>query len=467
MALRIVILAAGMGRRMSSAYPKVLHKLAGVPILERVHRTAKLLHPEEIFIVCGHNGNDVKTQLDYLDATWIHQAEQLGTGHAVAQALSHIQDGDDVLVLVGDIPLIQASTLQRLLAKTVGHRLGLITANVEDPTGFGRILRDRDGAIAGIIEHKDANNEQRQIREINTGIIICPAAHLKRWLPNLSNNNAQKEYYLTDIFAQAVSENLPVEGVIAGHSDEVLGVNDRTQLAKLERVYQLQKAFDFMLRGVTFHDPSRFDLRGDLTVGTDVTVDVNTIMEGEVTIGSDVTIGPNCYLRNCHIEDHAVIEANSVIDGAHVGPHCVVGPFARLRPHTTLEAQAKVGNFVEVKATTLGERTKASHLSYIGDARVGKDVNIGAGTITCNYDGANKYQTVIEDNAFIGSSSQLVAPVTVEKGATIAAGSTVTKDAPSGQLTISRAPQRTVLDWQRPTKKSAKKKKADDPFAQA
>ncbi len=465
MALRVVILAAGMGRRMCSSRPKVLHEVGGVPILERVYRTARSLHPEEIIIVNGHGSDTIKSQLNYLEATWINQDSQLGTGHAVSQALPHIQEEDDVLVLVGDIPLIQSITLQRLLTKTVGHRIGLITANLTDPTGFGRIIRDRDAAIMGIVEHKDASSEQLKINEVNTGIIICPAAYLKRWLPQLKNNNAQKEYYLTDIFAQAVSENLPVEGVIASYADEVLGVNDRAQLAKLERVYQLQKALDLMLKGVTLQDPSRFDLRGELTVGTDVTIDVNTILEGEITLGSHVTIGPNCYLKDCHIEDNVEIKANTVIEGAHIHSSAVIGPFARIRPHTEIDEHVKIGNFVEIKESSIGARSKVSHLSYIGDARIGESVNVGAGTITCNYDGANKYQTVVENNAFIGSSVQLIAPVTVEAGATIAAGSVVSKTAPAEQLTISRAPQRSIADWKRPTKASKKKTKASDPFA--
>lgn len=454
MSLNIVILAAGQGTRMHSGEPKVLHKVAGMPMLERVYETARMLRPKNIYVVCGHERNHVKEHLSHMDVTWIEQKEQLGTGHAVMQVLPLVSDDDDLLVLVGDIPLITADTL-RALTKSVNHdSMGVITAQLQDPTGFGRILRNPDEEIIGIKEHRDATEGERRIKEINTGIIIAPVFKLRQWLPNLKNDNVQKEYYLTDCIALAVTEEFPVVGQLAEQVEEVLGVNDRYQLATIERIYQFQMASQYLLSGVTLVDPNRFDLRGELKTGMDVFIDINAVFEGEVCLGDRVHIGPNCVIKDCTIEEGAVIEANSVLDGAVIKAGAKVGPFARIRPETTVEAGAKVGNFVEVKNSQIGEDSKVSHLSYIGDTQIGKSVNIGAGTITVNYDGVNKHQTIIQDEAFIGCDSQLIAPIKVEQGAFIAAGTTLTKDAPAGQLTISRANQRTIDGWKRPEERN-------------
>lgn len=444
MGLKIIILAAGQSKRMHTHVPKVLHCLGGMPMLERIYHVGQSLDPEEIFIVCGHEGLMVKQQLAHMQVTWVEQAQRLGTGHAVAQVLPQLHEEDHVLVLVGDIPLITKKTLEKLTALDSSECLGIITTEIPDPTGFGRIVRDSNDEITSIIEHKDATLKQRKIKEVNTGIMIMPVNKLRDWLPRLSNHNAQNEYYLTDCIAMAVAEKYPVQGVLARNYEDVLGVNDRLQLATLERIYQKRVAEELMLSGVTFQDPARFDCRGEIAIEEDVFIDINVILEGKVQIGRNVRIGPGCILRDCTIESDTEIRAHSVIDGAHIGVHCIVGPFARIRPGTVLNSDVTIGNFVEIKKSQIGSETKISHLSYIGDSLVGHSVNIGAGTITCNYDGVNKHQTIIEDRVFIGSDTQLIAPVRVGADAMIAAGTTVTKDAPAEHLTLSRVEQKSV-----------------------
>ncbi|HEB98984.1 MAG TPA: UDP-N-acetylglucosamine diphosphorylase/glucosamine-1-phosphate N-acetyltransferase [Thiotrichales bacterium] len=450
--MEIVILAAGQGTRMRSTLPKVLHPLAGRPLLEHVIGTARQLEARAIHVVYGHGGELVRERLGGLDVNWVEQAEQLGTGHAVAQAMPAVGDDARVLVLYGDVPLIGADTLRRL-AEVAADGLGLLTAELDDPTGYGRILRDGEGRVVGIVEHKDASPEQLAIREINTGFLAAAAADLRRWLGALSNDNAQGEYYLTDIVGMATAEGLPVNAVSPGAIDEILGVNDRVQLAHLERAFQRREAERLMRAGTTLLDPARFDLRGSLQAGCDVTIDVNCVFEGEVVLGDEVRIGPNCLLRNVQVADRVEIQANSVIEDAVIGADARIGPFARIRPGTRLAEQVHIGNFVEVKNADIGAGSKVNHLSYIGDADIGSRVNVGAGTITCNYDGAYKHRTVIGDDAFIGSDTQLVAPVKVGAGATIGAGTTLTKDAPPGELTLSRVPQQTRKGWKRPVKK--------------
>lgn len=454
MTLSTVILAAGQGKRMLSQTPKVLHRLAGKPLLEHVVNTTQSLdNTNPAIIIYGHDGEKVQHALSHLNVKWAHQAEQLGTGHAVQQALPHLNDAQRVLVLYGDVPLISTATLKKLIASTPADAIGILTAIFPNPTGLGRIIRDTKNQIIGIVEEKDATEAQRKITEINSGIYLIPAALLKKWLPTLSNHNAQKEYYLTDIISLAVQDKIAIHSLQPESFAEVLGVNDRLQLAMLERHYQMQQAEKFMLRGVTFYDPARFDLRGELITGQDVTIDINVIIEGSVKIGNHCVIGANTILRNVIIGDNTEIKANSVIDGAEIANNCVIGPFARIRPGTILSAHAHIGNFVEIKNSTVGASSKINHLSYIGDSEVGKHVNIGAGAITCNYDGVNKHRTIIGDNAFVGSNSQLVAPITIGEGATIGAGSTITRDAPAHQLTISRSAQKTIENWQRPKEK--------------
>lgn len=454
MSLSVIILAAGRGKRMLSNTPKILHPLGGTPLLEHVVKTAERLSPSKIQVVYGNGGSTVRETLDYLPVEWIQQKEQLGTGHAVLQAMPACDDNDQVLVLYGDVPLITQHSLQQLLDETPPNGLGLIVTEPEDPTGFGRIIRNEMGNIIAIVEEKDATEQQRKIQEINTGIITTSARFLKSCLPELKNNNKQTEYYLTDIVALAVAAGHPVGGVMAHHPEEVRGVNDRWQLAKLERDYQLMMAKQLAYAGVTIMDPSRLDIRGKVETGKDVVLDVNVVIEGEVSIGSNTNIGPNVTIKNATIGDNVVVHANTLIEGAKIADNAVVGPFARLRPGSVLERETKVGNFVEMKNTVLGAGSKASHLSYLGDAVIGKQVNIGAGTITCNYDGVNKWETAIEDGAFIGSNTSLIAPVKVGKQATIAAGSQVSKDAPADRLTIARAKQSVVKGWQRPVSTS-------------
>jgi bifunctional UDP-N-acetylglucosamine pyrophosphorylase/glucosamine-1-phosphate N-acetyltransferase len=450
--LVVIILAAGQGTRMRSVLPKVLHKLAHLPLLEHVCRTAESLQAEDIYVVYGHGGEQVRECCRHLPCHWIEQDRQLGTGHAVNQVAPYIKANQQVLVLFGDVPLVQATTLQALRDSAAGG-LALLTVEREDPAGYGRITRDQAGKVIGIVEHKDADPASLAIREVNTGIMLAPAGRLPGWLARLENSNSQNEYYLTDIVAMAVADGIAVEAVKASSPLEVSGVNDRLQLAALERYYQHMNAEELMQQGVTVRDPARLDIRGEISCGQDVILDVNVILEGKVSIGNNVCIGANVIIRDSTIADGAVIEANSIIEKSEIGAGCSVGPFARLRPGTRLAAKAKVGNFVEIKNALIGDGSKVNHLSYIGDATLGVGVNIGAGTITCNYDGANKHQTTIGDHAFIGSNTQLVAPVSVGKGATIGAGSTITRDAPADALTLTRSAQKTLTGWQRPVKK--------------
>ncbi len=453
MSLEIIILAAGQGTRMRSALPKVLHKVGASPLLEHVYLLARALEADKISIVYGHGGEAVLDRLRHLDAIWVEQKERLGTGHAVMQLADDIRDDATVLILYGDVPLLGEATVRNLLSLTHDGSVGLLTVDLDDPHGYGRIVRDEAGEVLRIVEEKDATAQERLIQEGNTGILALNGGRLKQWLGRLENKNAQGEYYLTDVIALAVKDGVAVRTVRAASVDEVLGVNNRQQLAHLERVYQSAWAERVMLQGVTLRDPGRFDVRGTLeSVGQDVEIDINVLLEGRVSIGDRVSIGPNCVIRDSVIGDDVVIHAHSVIEEASVGRGCRVGPFARLRPATELGAEVHVGNFVEIKKSNVAEGSKINHLSYVGDARVGAGVNIGAGTITCNYDGANKFLTVIEDGAFIGSDTQLVAPVTIGRNATIGAGSTITRDAPADALTLSRVKQVTLDGWKRPAK---------------
>lgn len=451
MSLDIVILAAGQGTRMRSALPKVLHPVAGNSMLGHVVATARQLAPQGIHVVIGHGAERVREQLAADDLNFVLQAEQLGTGHAVAQALPALS-AERVLILYGDVPLIEADTLQRLLAQVGPERLALLTVDLVDPTGYGRIVRDEAGQVVAIVEHKDATPEQRAICEGNTGILAVPGARLADWLGRLSNDNAQGEFYLTDVIAMAVADGLTVATEQPQDAMEVQGANDRIQLAQLERHYQLRTARRLMAQGVTLRDPARFDLRGELSVGRDVLIDVNVILEGRVVIEDGVEIGPNCTIKDSTLRKGAQVKANSHLEGAELGEGADCGPFARLRPGAVLGAKAHVGNFVELKNAVLGEGAKAGHLSYLGDAEIGARTNIGAGTITCNYDGANKFRTVMGEDVFIGSNSALVAPVTLGDGATTGAGSVITEDVPAGNLALGRGRQRNIQGWQRPTK---------------
>lgn len=450
--LHVVILAAGQGSRMKSSLPKVLHKVAGRPMLHHVIDTAQTLGAEKIHGVIGHGADQVKAATSTHTVSWVMQEEQLGTGHAVAQTLADLPDDARVLVLYGDVPLTTADTLQGLVENLDEQTLGLLTVTLDNPQGYGRILRDQAGQVTAIVEQKDASAEQLAINEVNTGILAVSACHLKTWLPKLSSSNAQGEYYLTDIISMAVQAGMAVNVAQPGNPFEVQGVNNRLQLAELERWYQGREADRLMTEGATLADPARIDVRGELTIGNDVLIDVNVVFNGKVTLGSHVSIGPGCVITDASIADGAQIHAQSVIEQASVGPNAQVGPFARLRPGTQLAANTKVGNFVETKKTTVGEGSKINHLSYVGDATLGVDVNVGAGTITCNYDGVNKYQTVLGDGVFVGSNSALVAPVTVAAGATIGAGSTITKDVPEQELAVARGRQRNISGWQKPEK---------------
>jgi len=451
--LSVVVLAAGQGTRMKSRLPKVLHTIAGRPLLEHVINDARALGAADIHVVYGHGGEQVREALSEYELDWIEQKEQLGTGHAVAQALPAIADDHLVLLLYGDVPLITEHTLRRLMAASSGESLALLTARLDDPTGYGRIVRDATGQVQCIVEQKDASAEQLLIHEINTGMLAARAAQLKRWVARLGNDNAQGEFYLTDIVGFAVGDGVPVNTAHPDQQYEIEGVNNRRQLAELERAFQMRQARQLMEDGLTLRDPARFDLRGELIIGRDVEIDVNVVIEGRVELADDVCIGPNAVLKNVTVGAGTRVHANSVLEDSSIGANCDIGPFARIRPGTRLAEQVKVGNFVEIKKSEIATGSKVNHLSYIGDTTMGENVNIGAGTITCNYDGANKHRTVIGDEAFIGSDTQLVAPVSVGAGATIGAGSTVTRDAEPGKLTLSRAQQVSVDGWRRPEKK--------------
>ena len=454
--LNVVVLAAGQGKRMYSNLPKVLHKLAGKPLLQHVMDSADALNPSKMCVVYGHGGDSVPNAFPERAAIWTKQEPQLGTGHAVMQAVPHLDNDGVTLILYGDVPLTRATTLKKLTDVAAVGKLSILTIELADPTGYGRIVRDGKDNITGIVEHKDATPEQHKIREVNTGIMAVPTQHLSRWLSQLKNDNAQKEYYLTDIIAMAVSENVPVVAIHASAEWETLGINSKVQLAQLERTHQSNIANNLLESGVTLADPARIDVRGMLTCGKDVFIDINCVFEGNVTLADNVSVSAGCVLKNATIANDTQIAPYSLLEDSIVGANCRVGPYARLRPGTKLADGAHVGNFVELKNTELGKGSKANHLAYVGDATVGSNVNIGAGTITCNYDGANKYRTIIEDDVFIGSDTQLVAPVTVRKGATLGAGTTLTKDAPAGELTISRAKQMTIPGWKRPVKTSKK-----------
>ena len=451
MALNVVILAAGKGTRMRSDLPKVLHPIAHKSMVQHVIDTAHQVGSDAIQLVYGYGAEQLQTRLGEQHLNWVLQAEHLGTGHAVAQANDNIAEDDTVLILYGDVPLIQAATLESLLAAREANGLAILTVNLPNPAGYGRIVREQ-GNVVGIIEQKDANAEQLAINEINTGIMAAPGKQLKAWLGQLSSDNAQGEYYLTDIVAMAHRDGVAITTAQPESAIEVEGANNRVQLAQLERAYQVRAAEKLMLEGANLRDPARLDIRGDVTVGMDVMIDVNVIIEGTVTIGNNVTIGAGAILIDCNIADNAVIKPYSIIESAKVGVSASAGPFARLRPGAELQEDAHIGNFVEMKKAVLGKGSKAGHLAYIGDATIGSGVNIGAGTITCNYDGANKFQTIIEDNVFVGSDTQLVAPVTIGKGATLGAGSTITKDVAADELVITRVKQRHLTGWARPVK---------------
>lgn len=455
MSLAVITLAAGKGSRMKSDLPKVLHTLAGKPMLAHVLDSAAQLADAKQHVVVGHGADRVKEVMTHEGIQWALQAEQKGTGHAVAQAMPDVTDDATVLVLYGDVPLIRTTTLQQLLDSTQQHgqnALALLTVKLANPTGYGRIVRNDNHQIQAIVEHKDATPEQHQINEVNTGILAVSAALLNEWLPKLSSNNAQGEYYLTDVVAMAVAEGVPVQAIHPQDEHEVQGVNDRLQLAQLERIYQRQQADDLMRQGVSLADPSRLDIRGQLTVGADVSIDVGCVFEGDVELADGVQIAPYCVIKNSRIGAQTRVESHSLLDQAQVEQSCTIGPFARLRPGAELADGAKVGNFCEIKKAVVGKESKVNHLTYIGDAVIGENANIGAGTITCNYDGVNKFKTEIGDGAFIGSNSSLVAPINVGTNATVGAGSVLTKDVAEGALAIARGKQRNIENWDRPKK---------------
>lgn len=438
---------------MRSALPKVLHPIGGQPLLQHVIKTAQMLQPAAIHVVYGHGGETVQQRLRHETVQWVEQSQQLGTGHALMQALPEIKDGDSVLVLYGDVPLINANTLSKLVALTRQDPLAVLTAELENPQGYGRMLRGSDGKLTGIVEQKDATAEQLEISEINTGFLAGDAALLRGWLSKLENNNAQGEYYLTDVVAMAAADGHGIASSSAEHEYEILGVNDRVQLAGLERIYQRNQAETLMRNGATLADPERIDVRGSVQTGRDCMIDVNVIFEGDVKLGEGVCIGPNCVIRNVEIGDAVEILANCVLEDASIGNASRIGPFARIRPETRLADRVHVGNFVEIKKSSIASGSKVNHLSYIGDTLMGSGVNVGAGSITCNYDGAYKHQTEIGDNVFVGSDTQLIAPVKIGAGATIGAGSTITRDVEPDELALSRVNQKAIQGWQRPVKK--------------
>ncbi|WP_394132268.1 bifunctional UDP-N-acetylglucosamine diphosphorylase/glucosamine-1-phosphate N-acetyltransferase GlmU [Shewanella maritima] len=453
MSINVVILAAGKGTRMRSDLPKVLHPIAHKCMVQHVIDTANSLGSQTIQLVYGYGADKLQTALAEQPLNWVLQSEQLGTGHAVAQASPHIDDDDTVLILYGDVPLIQQSTLNKLLNARSDNGLAILTVNLANPTGYGRIVRE-SGKVVGIVEQKDANTEQLLINEVNTGIMAVPGKQLKHWLARLSNNNAQGEYYLTDIIAMANADGVDITTAQPDSAVEVEGANNRVQLAQLERAYQRREAEKLMINGANLRDPTRIDIRGEVSVGMDVMIDVNVVLEGKVTLGNNVSIGAGAIIINSEIADGATIKPYTIIENAKVGPASSAGPFARMRPGAELVEDSHIGNFVEMKKARLGKGSKAGHLAYLGDAEVGAGVNIGCGTITCNYDGANKHLTKIEDDVFVGSDTQLVAPVTIGKGATLAAGSTITKDVLAGELVITRVKQRHIQGWKRPIKQS-------------
>lgn len=453
MQLEIVVLAAGRGARMQSDLPKVLHPLAGQPLIRHVLKTASSLNPWKLHVVVGNGAQKVKTACTDIPVNWVVQKEQLGTGHAVLQALPQIDSASRVLVLFGDVPLISVETL-RLLIDRAGNGSAVLTATVDDPTGYGRVLRDGAGIFDRIVEDKDANQKEREINEINTGVLAVTADHLKTYLPSVTSDNEQGEYYLPDILSQLKKEKEPVF-IVNAVAEEILGINDRVQLAQAEAVIRVTRARALMDRGVTLIDPSRVDIRGDVKCGSDVVIDINVILEGRVVLNDSVNVGANSCISNSTIGAGTVIHPMSTIDGAIVESSCSIGPFARIRPGTTLSRDAKIGNFVETKNTSIGEASKASHLAYLGDATIGSSSNIGAGTITCNYDGFEKHTTEIGDNTFVGSNSTLVAPLKISEEAFVSAGSTVTKDVASKELAVARSPQRNVIGWKRPQKKKS------------
>ena len=453
----IIILAAGKGTRMKSTLPKVLHRLAGKSLLQHVIDSANNVQNTNMIVVTGHGSEQVRSAVSSGDAgkiNYVEQTEQLGTAHAVQMAVPNLGSGGTSLILYGDVPLILPETILGMLSAVSDNSMSLLTVTLGDPTGYGRILRDESGQVTAIVEQKDASTEQLKVAEVNTGVLALKTEQLKKWLPQINNNNAQGEYYLTDLIALARNNGVSVETKQPQSVEEVEGVNNRIQLSTLERFYQKQQAEKLMVAGVTLADPGRIDVRGNLSTGNDNYIDINAVFEGNVTLGSNVTIGPNCQIIDSAIGDGVEIKANTVIEQSEVARHSVVGPFARLRPGTVLAESAKVGNFVETKNTQVGKGSKINHLSYVGDAELGEGVNVGAGTITCNYDGVNKHKTVMGDNSFIGSNSSLVAPVKIGKNATVGAGSTINKDVPDDQLGLTRASQRAISDWQRPTKKN-------------
>jgi bifunctional UDP-N-acetylglucosamine pyrophosphorylase / glucosamine-1-phosphate N-acetyltransferase len=452
MSLSIIILAAGQGTRMHSDKPKVLHTLAGQALISHVYQTAARLKHNDIHIVYGHGGEQVPEVCSSFKASWVKQEDQLGTGHAVQQALPDIPDEDDVLILYGDVPLIALDSLEGLINAASETGFSLLTTYLDNPHGYGRIIRDNNENITAIVEEKDASNEQRELNEVNTGFMAVNGKKLKAWVNALKNDNKQKEYYLTDIVELAVNDGINVVPVIAESDIEVQGINTRTQLSESERYYQLIQAYQLMDNGLGISDPTRFDLRGDLEIGRDNEIDINVVIEGKVKLGNNVSIGANCYIKDTVIADNVQVLPNTMIDNAVIGNGCRIGPFARIRPDTTLNENVHIGNFVELKKTDVGNGSKVNHLTYLGDSHVGKDSNIGAGVITCNYDGANKHQTVIGNDVFVGSDVQLIAPVKVDDGATIAAGTTVTKDVAENNLAISRSDQKSIAKWKRPVK---------------
>lgn len=455
MGLSIVILAAGQGTRMRSDLPKVLQPLAGKPLLAHVLACADALGADDVCVVYGHGGEAVQTAFPAIGVRWALQAEQLGTGHAVQQAMPDTPSASRVLILAGDTPLLQSATLNRLLEETPDTGMAVLTVDMDDPTGYGRIVRNDEG-ISHIVEHKDASEDELALTEINTGVILCPSESLKNWLASLSNDNSQGEYYLTDIIAMAVADGVKVHGIKADSSVEVMGINDKKQLAEAERALQARLVDELMAEGVGFADPARVDIRGTLSCGKDVFIDINAVFEGDVYLGDGTKIESNNLIRDSRLGAGNVIHSNCHIEGASTGKSCEIGPFARLRPGAELANEVKIGNFVEVKKSTIADGSKVNHLTYIGDAEIGSGVNVGAGTITCNYDGVNKHKTTIGDDASIGSNVNLVAPVSIGKGATVGAGSTISKSIPEGVLTVARAKQKNIEDWTRPNKKESK-----------